>query len=79
MAKFKDGDRVQMTPETIKANRGARSITGVVVGTARNPVEVRIRRDGQKTVTLWHESAWEHRRDDTAAERNEEHRHERQR
>jgi ribosomal protein L21E len=59
MAKFKDGDRVQMTPDTAKANIGARSRTGVVVGQARSPVEVRIRRDGQKTVVLWHESAWE--------------------
>lgn len=59
MSKFKDGDRVQMTPETAKANQGARSLTGVVVGQARNPAEVRIRRDGQKTVVLWHETAWE--------------------
>lgn len=59
MAKFKDGDKVQMTPETRKANHGAQSFTGVVVGEARNPNEVRIRRDGQKTVVLWHETAWE--------------------
>jgi ribosomal protein L21E len=57
--KFKDGDRVQMTPETVKANPGARSTTGVVVGQARNPDEVRIKRDGQKSVVLWHETAWE--------------------
>jgi hypothetical protein len=65
MAKFKDGDRVQMRPGTMRASPGSRSVTGVVVGQARHPEEVRIRRDGQKTVTLWHESAWELRRDDT--------------
>jgi hypothetical protein len=59
MAKFKDGDKVQMTPETRKANPGARSFTGVVVGEARHPNEIRIRRDGQKTIVLWHETAWE--------------------
>lgn len=71
MAKFKDGDRVQMTPETVKANPGTRSVTGVVVGQARHPEEVRIRKDGQKTVTLWHENAWELRRDSTGEEGND--------
>jgi ribosomal protein L21E len=71
MAKFKDGDKVQMTPETVKANPGMRVHTGVVVGQARNPVEVRIRKDGQKSVTLWHESAWAIRRDSEAQQPTE--------
>jgi len=59
MAKFKDGDRVQMTAQARAANPDARSYTGVIVGEARSPCEVRIRRDGQKTIMLWHENAWE--------------------
>ena len=57
--KFKDGDRVQMTQEARDANPGSRSFAGVVVGKSRLPFNVRIRKDGQKTIMLWHENAWE--------------------
>ena len=72
MAKFRDGDKVQMTPETRAANPDSRSFTGVVVGRARFPQEVRIRKDGQKTVTLWHETAWELRSDQTSEDQPDE-------
>jgi hypothetical protein len=48
-----------MTAEARVANPNARSYTGVVVGTARSGVEVRVKRDGQKSTMLWHESVWE--------------------
>jgi hypothetical protein len=48
-----------MTKEAAEVNYRARSFTGVVVGRARDAHCVRVRRDGQKTVMLWHENAWE--------------------
>lgn len=59
MAKFKIGDLVQMTSDTYAMNRDARSYVGEVVGLSRIPKNVRVKRDGLKTVELWHEDAWE--------------------
>jgi hypothetical protein len=57
--KFKAGDMVVMTLETYEMNRTARSHTGVVVGESRLPHCIRVQRDGQKTIDIWHESAWQ--------------------
>lgn len=57
--KFKAGDKVQMTPETAKVNDAARSFTGVIIGLSRRPRTVRLKRDGLKSIELWHEDAWE--------------------
>jgi hypothetical protein len=55
--KFQSGDKVQMASDTYVLNRDARSYTGVIIGPSRLPNHVRIRRDGLKTIELWHENA----------------------
>lgn len=64
--KFKAKDHVTMTKLALSSNPNVKSTSGVVISvmpkTSDGFVNIRVRRDGLKTVETWPQSAWRKRK-----------------